>query len=590
MSYKPLLVCAAMSLLNALGAPACFGDDSFAQVYQQYKTRIAGDSRQLQSLRQTIASIQPNTLTGQKQFGQIAQVKGDLNGIQGQVGKAAADTQKAKQKIEDQVLKISNSPDFPGKMEQLDKLDAAAQAATKKLGQLDELKDAATQALQQGDQAQQEAQGKVGNPKSPDAAATSAADPKNAVKAAAQDASAKAASADAVKNAAAKEPVPDRVKDTGLKTGMQGKDVLTAQQRLNKALGGHIAEDGDQENGGFGRETRAAVKQFQRQAHLPVTGKIDEATWNALRDGSSNTEALAAKPAAASPSDNLPVSSSKRSGAPSVLDANGHRVALNPDNAVMARPTEYHKVNEKDYIARQKLIEEGRAEGKSQRQVLKEIKGFSQEQWAQKRDAALSRIKDFSAYRTASVRGIKDGLVNKAFLGAMNQEGTGTSLDNRTFNQDHKDSRGRNYFAELSSSKFANGKGTGDAPLIPYHTFAADMGAGRLAPGTWVYVPELEGKVLANGAKFNGVGQIGDTGGAFEGQGNGRADVYLGEDPHFGKQSEYARYLDDHSKEKIHFYPLPAGFKAAPDITPGTQLAVTDSPRTKSNDSNYASN
>lgn len=37
-------------------------------------------------------------------------------------------------------------------------------------------------------------------------------------------------------------------------------------------------------DGIFGKETAEAVRSYQRQQQLPVTGTVDEDTWNALRD------------------------------------------------------------------------------------------------------------------------------------------------------------------------------------------------------------------------------------------------------------------------------------------------------------------
>lgn len=42
-------------------------------------------------------------------------------------------------------------------------------------------------------------------------------------------------------------------------------------------------------DGIYGEETRAAVEEFQRSAELPVTGKVDLATWNALQRASAES-------------------------------------------------------------------------------------------------------------------------------------------------------------------------------------------------------------------------------------------------------------------------------------------------------------
>src|SRR6266699_1563082 len=67
--------------------------------------------------------------------------------------------------------------------------------------------------------------------------------------------------------------MPDRL----LKLGDKGRDVITAQELLNR--GGAILDpDGD-----FGIGTEGAVREFQDAAGLPDTGVIDAATWRKLR-------------------------------------------------------------------------------------------------------------------------------------------------------------------------------------------------------------------------------------------------------------------------------------------------------------------
>jgi hypothetical protein len=61
-----------------------------------------------------------------------------------------------------------------------------------------------------------------------------------------------------------------------LAKGAKGDLVIWAQQHLRGA-GQSLTVDGD-----FGSGTQAAVKSFQTSAALPVTGKIDTATWQAL--------------------------------------------------------------------------------------------------------------------------------------------------------------------------------------------------------------------------------------------------------------------------------------------------------------------
>jgi hypothetical protein len=61
-----------------------------------------------------------------------------------------------------------------------------------------------------------------------------------------------------------------------LAKGAKGDLVVWAQQHL-KGAGQSLSVDGD-----FGSGTQSAVKGFQGGAGLPVTGRIDTATWQAL--------------------------------------------------------------------------------------------------------------------------------------------------------------------------------------------------------------------------------------------------------------------------------------------------------------------
>jgi hypothetical protein len=67
--------------------------------------------------------------------------------------------------------------------------------------------------------------------------------------------------------------------DPLLKRGDSGADVITAQNLLNR--NGAILDP----DGAFGKGTEDAVREFQSDSvpALPVTGVIDEATWQGLR-------------------------------------------------------------------------------------------------------------------------------------------------------------------------------------------------------------------------------------------------------------------------------------------------------------------
>ena len=59
----------------------------------------------------------------------------------------------------------------------------------------------------------------------------------------------------------------------------RGRDVLLLQQQLQR-IGYEISDlDGE-----FGNETERAVKEFQRDQELSVTGVVNNATWRALRN------------------------------------------------------------------------------------------------------------------------------------------------------------------------------------------------------------------------------------------------------------------------------------------------------------------
>ncbi len=342
-----MLFCAAMSVLNALGAASCFGEESFEQIYQHYNTRITNDSNQLASLRQMIAAIPANTLTGQEdarkqKLGQVSQVQSDLRGVQNKLSETASDIQKAKEKDENKATRLLNSPDFPDKANQLGKLETAAQEKLQQLDKLNDLKQAADKALQQGAAVEQAAQAKVGNPKTPDgASAKSAAAPKPADKAPAQGASPTAAApgtgassdkdlqtkaADspgagtapsksagvpksAVKTAVASPPKLARDMKFIQGDHQTGNDVKVAQHFLNSELkragiNKRIPEDGE-----FGPQTRNAVRDFNRRNGLGRSSTINERSWKALYASAMSQP----EPATTEPTDSLPASSAAKS-------------------------------------------------------------------------------------------------------------------------------------------------------------------------------------------------------------------------------------------------------------------------------------
>jgi peptidoglycan hydrolase-like protein with peptidoglycan-binding domain len=62
--------------------------------------------------------------------------------------------------------------------------------------------------------------------------------------------------------------------------GDEGDAVAQAQRALRRTPNFTLDVDGE-----FGPDTEAATKDFQKQAGLPVTGIVDDATWQALPTG-----------------------------------------------------------------------------------------------------------------------------------------------------------------------------------------------------------------------------------------------------------------------------------------------------------------
>ena len=62
--------------------------------------------------------------------------------------------------------------------------------------------------------------------------------------------------------------------------GDSGDAVQQAQRGLRRSPNTTLEVDGS-----FGPLTETATKEFQQQVGLPVTGVVDEATWNALPNG-----------------------------------------------------------------------------------------------------------------------------------------------------------------------------------------------------------------------------------------------------------------------------------------------------------------
>ena len=86
-----------------------------------------------------------------------------------------------------------------------------------------------------------------------------------------------AVSADTAVSAETGYPVPDA--DTTLQKGDRSDAVSWVQDALNRAAGTSLTVDGD-----FGKKTENALRDFQKQQGLPVTGKADPRTVQALQN------------------------------------------------------------------------------------------------------------------------------------------------------------------------------------------------------------------------------------------------------------------------------------------------------------------
>lgn len=91
---------------------------------------------------------------------------------------------------------------------------------------------------------------------------------------------------------AGNEPIQPTVKKIG--RGSQGSEVSGIQRRLE--LHGFTPGAID---GAYGAQTLRSVEEFQRAKNLPVTGSVDEVTWNAL--ATSPTPTFSQSPGVSSP-------------------------------------------------------------------------------------------------------------------------------------------------------------------------------------------------------------------------------------------------------------------------------------------------
>lgn len=75
---------------------------------------------------------------------------------------------------------------------------------------------------------------------------------------------------------------------TVLSTGARGDDVRTLQQYLNVISAANPGLPAVNVDGIYGNETRQAVISYQQAFDLPVTGSVDEQTWNSIANSYKN--------------------------------------------------------------------------------------------------------------------------------------------------------------------------------------------------------------------------------------------------------------------------------------------------------------
>lgn len=91
----------------------------------------------------------------------------------------------------------------------------------------------------------------------------------------------------------------------------------------------------------------------------------------------------------------------------------------------------------------------------------------------------------------------------------------------------------------LDRCKFGEGV-TRDLCLLPYHTIAADNTHHKV--DEIIFVPEAEGVALPDGTVHDGLFIVRDTGGAFNGIGSQRVDLFTGTDPDFDNAFQKAGF------------------------------------------------
>lgn len=99
--------------------------------------------------------------------------------------------------------------------------------------------------------------------------------------------------------------------------------------------------------------------------------------------------------------------------------------------------------------------------------------------------------------------------------------------------------RGEHRYYHLNRCKFGEGVRR-NLCLLPYHTIAADNKVHKV--NEIIYVPAAKGILLPDGTTHEGYFIVRDTGGAFNGIGSQRVDMFTGTDPDFDNTFQKAGF------------------------------------------------
>lgn len=98
------------------------------------------------------------------------------------------------------------------------------------------------------------------------------------------------------------------------------------------------------------------------------------------------------------------------------------------------------------------------------------------------------------------------------------------------------------------------GQGVRSLCLLPYHTIASDNRIHK--PNEIIYIPAAKGIKLPDGSVHDGMFIVRDTGGAFNGVGHKRVDLFVGTDPDYDNAFQRAGF---HHKKALKAYKVKHG-------------------------------